>query len=62
MADYRQSSFEGVIIRVEDHVCIPDDPANADRIEYERWLAEGGELDPYVGPTLAMPVRAQPRR
>lgn len=49
MAQY-QLTASNTVIRTADLAYIPDDPANRDRIEYEKWLADGGEPDPYVPP------------
>ncbi|WP_273430455.1 hypothetical protein [Chitinibacter tainanensis] len=29
------------VLRVADHACIPNDPLNADRAAYDKWLAAG---------------------
>jgi len=34
------------IIRLRDGACIPPDPSNTDRIEFDRWVAEGNTPDP----------------
>jgi hypothetical protein len=54
MADYQLTATESVI-RTADGACIPNDPANRDRAEYDKWLADGGVPDPYVEPEPALP-------
>ena len=49
MADYALTETE-IVIRTADGACIPNDPDNRDRVEYEEWLADGGVPDPYVPP------------
>lgn len=34
------------IIRIEDNVCIPNDPANTDYAQYLIWLEEGNTPEP----------------
>lgn len=51
MADY-QLTATNIVIRTVDQAHIPADPANRDRIEYDKWLAAGGVPDPYVPPPI----------
>ena len=57
MADYQLTATE-IVIRTEDGACIPNDPANRDRAEYEEWLYDGGVPDPYVPPPATKPTPA----
>ncbi|WP_187434666.1 hypothetical protein [Bradyrhizobium cytisi] len=55
MADYQVTATD-IVQRTEDGAFIPNDPGNADRIEYEAWLADGGVPDPApvaINPTLS---------
>jgi hypothetical protein len=45
MADYKLTSTD-YVIRALDQSWIPNDPGNAARQEYDRWLADGGVPDP----------------
>ena len=50
MAEYQLTGSD-VVIRTADTAFIPNDPANRDRAEYERWLLVKGNIpDPYVPP------------
>jgi hypothetical protein len=54
MAEYQLTATDSVI-RTEDGACIPNDPVNRDRAEYDEWLEEGGVPDPYVPPPPVPP-------
>ena len=58
MAEYQLTATE-TVIRTEDGASIPNDPANRDRAEYDKWLADGGVPDPYVPPPDVPPVPTQ---
>jgi hypothetical protein len=49
MAQYQLTQSEH-ILRLNDQVWIPPDPANRDYAEYLDWLAAGNEPDSYVPP------------
>lgn len=57
MADYRLTD-SAIVIRTTDGAFIPNDPLNRDRIDYEAWLADGNEPDPYEPPVVVEPVPA----
>lgn len=54
MADYQLTGNE-TVIRTKDGAYIPNDPANRDRAEYDKWVAAGGVPDPYVPPPEVPP-------
>jgi hypothetical protein len=54
MAEYQLTDTD-MVIRAVDGANIPNDPANRDRVEYDRWLADGGVPDPYVAPPQPKP-------
>ena len=56
MAEYQLTATDDFVIRTEDMAHIPNDPANYDRVAYEKWLADGGVPDPYVPPPEPEPV------
>ena len=39
-------SAENGVIRLSDHAFIPEDPANKDWQEYQKWLSEGNKPQP----------------
>jgi hypothetical protein len=55
MAEYQLTQSD-IVIRTADQAFIPNDPANRDRVEYDKWLADGGVPDPYVPPPAAKPA------
>jgi hypothetical protein len=59
MAEYQLTNTDSVI-RTEDGATIPNDPANRDRAEYDKWVAAGGVPDPYVQPP-PVPPQADPQ-
>lgn len=38
---YTQQEIRKAIVRIEDNAWIPNDPANMDFVEYQKWLSEG---------------------
>ena len=57
MADYQLTATNNGVVRTADSAFIPDDPANRDWIEYQKWYADGGVPDPYVPPTTVPTVQ-----
>jgi hypothetical protein len=50
MAEYQLTATDSSVIRTADQAYIPNDPANRDYADYQKWLADGGVPDPYVPP------------
>ena len=50
MAEYQLGATNKYVIHTADGATIPNDPANRDWQEYQKWLAAGGVPDPYVKP------------
>jgi hypothetical protein len=55
MADYQLTATDSIVFHAPDQLWIPDDPANRDWVEYQAWLEEGNEPDPYVEPPPVPP-------
>lgn len=55
MADYQLTATDATVIRTADQAYIPNEPANRDWIEYQKWLEAGGVPDPYVDPDKSKP-------
>ena len=43
---YQLTDNENCIKRIADNAFIPNDPANRDWQQYQKWLAEGNEPQP----------------
>lgn len=50
MAEYQLTATDASVIRTADGASIPNDPANRDWQDYQKWLDAGGVPDPYVPP------------
>ena len=57
MADYQLTASD-VVIRTLDQAYIPNDPANRDRVAYDKWLAAGNVPDPATPPPPPPPAVA----
>lgn len=55
MADYQLTATD-IVIRTADSAHIPNDPANGDRIEYDKWLDAGNVPDPAASVVLPTPA------
>lgn len=53
MADYMLTKDSDVVVRTRDGAFIPNDRANLDRQEYDKWVAAGGVPDPPFTGTAA---------
>ena len=56
MSDYQLTATDATVIRTADQACIPNDDANRDWVEYQKWLDDGGVPDPYVPPPVVPPT------
>jgi hypothetical protein len=59
MADYQLTETDAVVIRTADMTHIPNDDANRDWQDYQRWLDDGGVPDPYVPPDPPPPAPSE---
>jgi hypothetical protein len=58
MADYQLTDSADIVRRNADQAYIPNDPANRDWVEYQQWLEDGNEPDPYAEPPVPKPSPA----